>query len=102
MIDYKLRDGQTVQLQITFARLKKLKEKDKKLYDDYNNAFKDSREVSKTGDFSWTAAIIYAAYRCTVIDADSYLTQDEFEELMPYNIGEAAEVAAALLGEQVA
>ena len=72
-----LRDGKEIQLTLNFARLLKVKNDNKNIYEKYNNAI-----LNGTKDVFDMVDIIYTAYLCANI-GEEVLEYNRFIELIP-------------------
>ena len=80
-----LNDGRKVELTLTFALLYKLRGKRKKDYEKYSEIVMNG--VDEMLDYP---RALYAAYLCGCIknEIDEQLTEEEFYELLPFDMGE--------------
>lgn len=72
-----LKDGKEIQLTLNFARLLKVKNDNKNIYEKYNNAI-----LNGTKDVFDMVDIIYTAYLCANI-GEEVLEYNRFIELIP-------------------
>ena len=69
-------DGTTCEMTLSFIALKRLAGKNKKLYERTMKVMSDGSK-----DEFDTLALLYGAYMCANLDAETVLTEDEFIEL---------------------
>lgn len=90
-------DGSRVSMTLNFAKLYKLRAKDKKTYDTYmkitNNGVKDEMDV---------ALSLYAAYACANLDSEGILPLESFLEILPVSREEVMEAYLALMPKKKA
>lgn len=72
---YTFEDGETCEMTLAFIRLKALSSKNKNLYDRYNKIMANGVKEELEG-----ITILYTAYVCANLDAETLLTEDEFIE----------------------
>ena len=88
-----LNNGQEVELTLTFARLLKVKNHNKKLYEQFMNALKN-----KDFDIIFDSAkILYVAYLCGLEDIKDALSEDEFLEVLPMDFANINTLVADLI-----
>ena len=75
-IDFEFCDGTTAKLTLTFYALLQLKNKNRSLYNRYNEAMKNSSKG--TYDELEMIDILYAAYMCAHLDDEEILSEMEF------------------------
>ena len=81
LLDFKLNDGTTIQMTLSFGRLYKLRQKNEAAYKKYNQLTMDG--MKDEFDF---VAYLYTAYLCANVDElDKCMTEEEFIEKMPDN-----------------
>lgn len=74
-----LNNGEEVELTLTFARLLKVKNHSKRLYDEFMGALKN-----KDFDIIFDSAkVLYVAYLCGLDDMNNALSENEFLEELP-------------------
>lgn len=71
-IDFKFEDGESVKMTLTFYAVYQLKNKNKKIYDEYNKVMAGG--VKEELDL---ITILYAAYLCANLDTEC-MTYEEF------------------------
>lgn len=83
IVEIELADGRTVNMSMNYARLMKLSNNNKTLYDRYN---KITHQPGGMNDLD-IAEVLYIAYVCGNIDKDEHelIEFDEFIELLPPN-----------------
>ncbi len=90
--DYKLSNGETVKLTLTFGKLNLLKSVNKNLYTEFNGFL-----YGKSEDFLDIAKMIYVFYWCANYNGtDKIYTEQEFLDLIPFDINEIKRVFASL------
>lgn len=91
--ELELNDGTKVKLTLNFARLLRLKNKDPKFYDDLMRIlqYKDFDVIFDT------IRVLYAGYLCAKGDNDEILTEEEFMELVPFNLEMNDRIAGKLI-----
>lgn len=78
-----LNNGEVIELTLTFARLLKVKNHNKKLYSD----FMDSLKNKDFDIFFDSAKILYVAYLCGLNDnMNEALSENDFLEELPLNL----------------
>lgn len=89
-----LNNGQEVELTLTFARLLKVKNHNKKLYEQFMNALKN-----KDFDIIFDSAkILYVAYLCGLNDnMKEALSEEDFLEELPMDFALVNTLAAELI-----
>lgn len=90
IVEIELADGRIVSLSMNYARLMKLSNKNKRLYDRYN---KITHQAEGLNDLD-IAEVLYIAYVCGNIDEDEHelIEFDEFLENLPPNREELLEI----------
>lgn len=74
-----LNNGEVVELTLTFARLLKVKNHSKKLYEEFMGALKN-----KDFDIIFDSAkVLYVAYLCGLDDINNALSENDFLEELP-------------------
>ena len=88
-----LNNGEVVELTLTFARLLKVKNHNKKLYEDFMGALKN-----KNFDiFFDSAKVLYVAYLCSADDINNAMTENDFLEELPMDLTVINETVAELI-----
>lgn len=80
--ELELIDGQTIKMTLNFARLLKVKNDQPQIYDRF-------MKVLQNKDFdiiSDSLAVLYVGYLCANVSNESVMTEDEFVELMPFDL----------------
>lgn len=80
--ELELENGETVKLTLNFARLLKVKNEQPKIYDRF-------MKVLQNKDFDIvfdSLTVLYAGYLCANINNESILSEDEFMELVPFDL----------------
>lgn len=80
--ELELVDGQTIKMTLNFARLLKVKNDQPQIYDRF-------MKVLQNKDFdiiSDSLAVLYVGYLCANVGNESVMTEDEFVELMPFDL----------------
>ena len=96
MLKMELMDGREVELTLNFARLLKVKNHNKKLYEEFMNALKNQ-------DFDIifdSMKVLYVAYLCansSKLGTDEVLNEDDFLELMPMDLAEINTLVSELI-----
>ena len=80
--ELELVDGQIVKMTLNFARLLKIKNDQPNIYD----RFMDVLQKKDFDLISDSLAVLYAGYLCANIDNESVMTEDEFVELIPFDL----------------
>lgn len=91
-IPLELRNGETVQLTINFPALYRLRSTNKGFYARFNKII-----TSGVTDLLDNATVIYGAYLCGNSDDGNKMTETEFMELLPADMGECGELAGLLI-----
>ena len=91
--ELELIDGTKVKLTLNFARLLILKNKDPKFYDDLMRIlqYKDFDVIFDT------IRVLYAGYLCAKGENDEVLTEEQFMELVPFNLENNDRLAGKLI-----
>lgn len=77
-----LENGETVRLTLNFARLLKIKNEQVKIYDRF-------MKVLQNKDFDIvfdSLTVLYTGYLCANMGDESILSEDEFMELVPFDL----------------
>ena len=77
-----LENGETVKLTLNFARLLKIKNEQPKIYDRF-------MKVLQNKDFDIvfdSLTVLYTGYLCANMNDESILSEDEFMELVPFDL----------------
>lgn len=80
--ELELIDGQIVKMTLNFARLLKIKNDQPNIYD----KFMDVLQKKDFDVISDSLAVLYAGYLCANIDNESVLSENEFVELIPFDL----------------
>lgn len=83
LVDFQLNDGRVVKLTLTFGKLNLLKSVNNELYTRYNEIIYGKRE-----DLLDMVTIIYVAYWCANFGQEGLLKEDDFIELVPFDMPE--------------
>lgn len=97
MLELELMDGSKVELTLNFARLLKVKNHNKKLYEEYMKALKGGNDFDIIFD---SLKIIYVAYLCANSDklgTDEVMHEEEFIEMVPSDMGVINTIVADLV-----
>lgn len=97
MQELKLVDGSKIKLTLNFARLLKVKNHNKKLYEDYMTALKGGKDFDPIFD---SLKVLYVAYLCADSDklgTDEIMSEEEFIEMVPSDMELINTVAAGLI-----
>ena len=88
-------DGQEVGLTLNFARLLKVKNFNKRLYEDFMKALKNDKDFDVIFD---SIKILYIAYLCqNAADLESAMKEEEFIELVPCDMTTINTLVAELI-----
>lgn len=90
--EFELENGETVKLTLNFARLLKIKNEQPKLYERFMKVLQN-RDFDIVFD---SLTVLYTGYVCANMDNGSALSEDEFMELVPFDL-EVINVAAGQL-----
>lgn len=88
-----LENGETVKLTLNFARLLKIKNEQPKIYDRF-------MKVLQNKDFDIvfdSLTVLYTGYLCANMNEESVLSEDEFMELVPFDLEVINVVAGRLI-----
>lgn len=88
-----LENGETVKLTLNFARLLKIKNEQPKIYDRF-------MKVLQNKDFDIvfdSLTVLYTGYLCANMNDESILSEDEFMELVPFDLEVINVVAGKLI-----
>ena len=97
MLELELIDGSKIELTLNFARLLKVKNNNKKLYEEYMKALKGGNDFDIIFD---SLKIIYVAYLCANSDklgTDEVMSEEEFIEMAPSDMELINTVTAELI-----
>ena len=83
LIDFQLNNEEVVKLTLTFGKLNVLRSVNNELYTRYNEIIYGKRE-----DIMDMVTIIYVAYWCANIGNDNKHNEDEFIDLVPFDLPE--------------
>ena len=83
LIDFNLNDGTTINLTLTFAKLNLLRKVNNELYTRYNEIIYGKRE-----DILDMITIVYVAYWCANFGKEELKSEDEFIDLVPFDMTE--------------
>lgn len=90
--ELELIDGQIVKMTLNFARLLKIKNDQPEIYDRFMKVL-NNKDFDLISD---SLTVLYAGYLCANIGDESILSEDEFVELIPFDL-ELINVKAGLL-----
>lgn len=96
-MDFKLENGKVIQLTLNFARLYKVKNKRKDLYERFMNSISDKKNYDPI--FS-SLTVLYVAYLCAnseKLEDESIMSEEEFMENVPQSFKIINEMAAELI-----
>ena len=88
-----LNSGEVVELTLTFAKLLKVKNHNKKLYESFMNALKN-KDFDPLLD---SAKVVYVAYLCGLNDLENALSVEEFLEELPMDLTVINQIVAELI-----
>ena len=89
-----LNSGEVVELTLTFAKLLKVKNHNKKLYESFMNALKN-KDFDPLLD---SAKVVYVAYLCGLNDdLKNALSEEEFLEELPMDLTVINQIVADLI-----
>lgn len=95
MIKLELADGSEIELTLNFARLLKVKNSNKSLYEDFMRALKRDKDFDIIFD---SIKILYVAYLCANSnDLTNTMTEEEFCEKLPMDMAKINTVVAELI-----
>ena len=83
LIEFNLNDGTTINLTLTFAKLNLLRKVNNELYTRYNEIIYGKRE-----DILDMITIVYVAYWCANFGKEELKSEDEFIDLVPFDMTE--------------
>ena len=92
-MDFELENGETVKLTLNFARLLQIKSEQPKIYDRF-------MKVLQNKDFDIvfdSLTVLYTGYLCANMDEESMLSEDEFMELVPFDLEVINVIAGKLI-----
>ena len=91
--ELKLTNGETVKLSLNFARLLAVKNKRPKLYEDLMRIlqYKDFDIVFDS------LKVLYVGYLCARVNDDEAMTEEEFMELVPFDLEKINILAGKLI-----
>ena len=91
--ELELIDGTKVKLTLNFARLLRIKNRDPKFYDDLMRIlqYKDFVVIFDT------IRVLYAGYLCAKGENDEVLTEEQFMDLVPFNLENNDRLAGKLI-----
>lgn len=96
MLELELLDGSKVNLTLNFMRLLKVKNYNKKLYEEYMHALKN-QDFDVIFD---SMKVIYVAYLCAnsdKLDSKELMSEEEFMEAVPMDIEIISNLASELI-----
>ena len=88
-----LNSGEVVELTLTFAKLLKVKNHNKKLYEDFMGALKN-KDFDPLLD---SAKVLYVAYLCGLNDLKDALSENDFLEELPMDLTVINQIVAELI-----
>ena len=88
-----LNSGEVVELTLTFAKLLKVKNHNKKLYESFMNALKN-KDFDPLLD---SAKVVYVAYLCGLNDLKDALSENDFLEELPMDLTVINQIVAELI-----
>lgn len=91
--ELKLLNGKTVKLTINFSRLLKLKNRQKEHYSKIMEIL-TGKEIDIIED---SLEVIYVGYLCANLEQTQVLSEEQFIELVPFDIGTINEIAGNLV-----
>lgn len=94
-LDLELQTGEVIKLTLNFARLLQLKNKNKTMYEKYNQILsKGPADVIED-----TITVIYVAYLCAYIEKDNeeLMTFNQFAEAIPQSFSDINSVCDELI-----
>lgn len=80
--ELELNDGQIVKMTLNFARLLKVKNDQPQIYDRFMKVLQN-QQFDIVFD---SLAVLYTGYLCANIGNESILSEDEFMELVPFDL----------------
>lgn len=90
--ELELVDGQVAKMTLNFARLLKIKNDQPNIYDRFMNVLQN-KDFDLISD---SLTVLYVGYLCANIGNESVMTEDEFVELIPFDL-EIINIKAGLL-----
>lgn len=92
-LEFDLNNGEKVNLTLTFGKLNVLKSLNNELYTRFNSVL-----YGKSEDMMDLVAIVYVAYWCAnySMSGDKLYTEQEFIELVPFDMNKLKEVFTSL------
>lgn len=90
--DFELRNGEIVKLTLTFGKLNLLRRVNNELYQRYNKVVS-----GKSDDILDIVTMVYVAYWCANFGNDNLYTEDDFIELLPFDVSEIKRVYTKLM-----
>lgn len=88
-----LNNGEVIELTLTFARLLKVKNHNKKLYGEFMNSLKN-KDFDPLLD---SAKVLYVAYLCGLNDLKDALSENDFLEELPMDLTVINQIVAELI-----
>lgn len=91
--ELELENGEIVKLTLNFARLLKIKSEQPKIYDRF-------MKVLQNKDFDIvfdSLTVLYTGYLCANMNNESVLSEDEFMELVPFDLEVINVIAGKLI-----
>ena len=80
--ELELIDGQTIKMTLNFARLLKIKNDQPQIYDRFMKVL-SNKEFDIISD---SLTVLYVGYLCASIGNESILSEDDFTELIPFDL----------------
>ena len=91
LIDFQLTNEEVVKLTLTFGKLNLLKSVNNALYSKYNSIM-----YGKSEDILDMVTVVYVAYWCANFGKDDMYKEDEFIDLVPFDMVEIKRAFTAL------
>lgn len=80
--ELELNDGQIIKMTLNFARLLKIKNDQPQIYDRFMKVL-NNKEFDVISD---SLTVLYIGYLCANIGNESILSEEEFAELIPFDL----------------
>ena len=90
MMKLELANGNEIELTLNFARLLKVKNNNKKIYEEFMRALKQDKDFDVIFD---SIKILYVAYLCANSnDLDNVMNEEEFCEVLPMDMAKIGQL----------
>ncbi len=95
-VSFTLKNNETIELTLNLLKIYRLKYKQPKLYENYNNALLKQKEA----DLLSLVTIVYTAYVCNKFETDNFYNFEEFLELCPEDLETLGDIVDKLISKK--